>query len=188
MGNFIIQLIGYIGLFFAVIAFQCKSHKKVMICRTLNEMFFAVQYVCLGSYTGAAMNVIGSIRNMSFAQCVEKNKSTRMLQIIFSGIFVIGGMLSMGEKGVAVGIMVICAKIVSTIAYGIKNTTIIRLLTLPTSFCWLFYNISCNSSAGIICESLTIISIIAAIWRLDLPKLRKKKSWSDEEEFGAKPE
>ncbi len=180
MDNFFIQFIGYIGLIFAVVAFQCKSHKKVMICRTLNEVFFAVQYICLGSYTGAAMNIIGSIRNMSFAECVQRGRSTRMLQVIFSGIFIVGGMMSMGEKGVGVGIMVICAKVVSTIAYGIKNTTIIRLLTLPTSICWLIYNISCHSSAGILCESLTIISIVTAIIRIDIRG--RKKDWRTVEE------
>ncbi len=175
MSFVLIQAIGYVGLVFAVLAFQCKSHKRVMICRTLNELFFAVQYVCLGSYTGAAMNVIGSIRNMSFAHCVEQGKSTRMLQFIFAGIFIVGGLITNNGKGVVVGIMVIAAKVVSTIAYGIKNTTIIRLLTLPTSMCWLVYNIAANSTAGILCESLTIVSIIIGIFRIDIPEARERR-------------
>ncbi len=168
----IIQIIGYIGLVFAIVAFQCKTHKGVMIFRTLNEMFFVVQYICLGSYTGAAMNIIGSIRNMSFAVCVEKNRSTKPLQIIFSVIFIIIGLLTT-PAGI-VQFMIIGAKVVSTIAYGMKNTTAIRLLTLPTSICWLIYNLSCGSVAGALCEALTIISIITAIIRIDILGRKKK--------------
>ncbi len=169
--DIIIQLIGYVGLVFAIIAFQCKSHKSVMIFRTLNEMFFMVQYICLGSYTGAAMNIIGSARNISFAACVEKGKSTKALQIAFSAIFVVAGLLTTPVGFVQ--FMVIGAKIVSTVAYGMKNTSLIRILTLPTSICWLVYNISCGSTAGAVCEALTIISIISAILRIDIIEKRK---------------
>ncbi len=165
--DFIIQVIGYIGLSCSVIAFQCKEHKKVMIFRTLNEMFFAVQYFFLESYTGVAMNLIGSARNMIFARRVEKEKSTTMWQILFSIIFIVMGLIT--SKGL-ISIMVIIAKVVTTIAYSMKNTKYIRLLTLPTSICWLIYNIACNSSAGILCEAFTICSIITSIIRIDILK------------------
>ncbi len=160
-----VQLVGYIGLACAVIAFQCKSHKKVMIFRTLNELFFAIQYFCMGSSTGVIMNTVGSVRNMSFARCVEKGKSTRVLQIIFSVLFLVLGLLT--TRGL-ISILVIAAKIVTTVAYSTKNTTYIRLLTLPTSICWLIYNAACGSTAGVLCEAFTIVSIVTAIIRLDL--------------------
>ncbi len=172
----VIQLIGYIGLTFAVIAFQCKSHKKVMLFRTLNELIFAVQYFCMGSYTGVIMNVVGSVRNMSFAKCVEKEKSTRVLQIIFSIVFFVLGILT--SNGL-ISIMVILAKIITTIAYSMKDTRYVRLLTLPTSICWLVYNIACGSTAGIMCEALTICSIVTAMIRLDIPSTQNKFGWKN---------
>ncbi len=166
-----VQLIGYVGLTFAVIAFQCKTHKKVMLFRTLNELIFSVQYLCMGSYTGVVMNVLGSVRNMGFASCVERNKSTKFLQILFSIAFVILGLLT--SNGL-ISLMVIIAKVVTTIAYGMKDTKYIRFLTLPTSICWLIYNIACGSTAGILSESFTICSIATAIIRMDLPIYMKR--------------
>ncbi len=165
--NMLIQAIGYIGLIFAIIAFQCKIHKKVMIYRTLNEMFFAVQYFLLGSYTGVIMNLVGSVRNLTFAKYVETGKSTKALQVLFCIAFVVLGIST--SKGL-VSIMVILAKIITTIAYSMKNTTYVRLLTLPTNICWLVYNIVYSSSAGILCELFTISSIVTAIIRLDIPR------------------
>ncbi len=170
--DFLIQLIGYIGLLCAVIAFQCKKHKNVMIFRTLNEMLFAVQYVFLGSYTGCVMNIIGSVRNMTFAKQVEKGKSTRKFQIIFSFLFFALGMCTYNGF---VSILVIIAKVVTTFAYSLKNTRYIRLLTIPTSTCWLIYNFYTNSTAGILCEAFTLISIISAIIRIDIIETHKIK-------------
>ncbi len=167
-----IQLIGYVGLMFAVIAFQCKSHKKVMLFRTLNELFFGIQYFCMGTYTGVIMNLVGSVRNIIFSKRVERGRSTKFLQILFSVIFFVLGIIT--TKG-WISIMVILAKIVTTVAYSMKNTRYIRLLTLPTSVCWLTYNIVCNSTAGILCETFTILSITTAIVRLDIkPHLEKR--------------
>ena len=167
MYDIIIQSIGGAGLLCAVIAFQCKKHKNVMLFRTLNEIFFAIQYLCLASYTGVAMNLIGSVRNIIFAINVKKEKSTLIWQILFSFMFIVIGLLT--TKGI-VSVMVILAKVVTTIAYSLKNTKYIRLLTLPTSTCWLVYNIVCNSFAGILCEAFTICSIITAIIRIDIIK------------------
>lgn len=167
MYDIIIQSIGGIGLLCAIIAFQCKQHKNVMLFRTLNEIFFAIQYFCLASYTGVAMNLIGSVRNIIFAIRVKKEKSTLIWQILFSVMFIVIGILT--TKGI-VSVMVILAKVVTTIAYSLKNTKYIRLLTLPTSICWLVYNIVCNSFAGILCEAFTICSIITAIIRIDIIK------------------
>ena len=167
MYDIIIQSIGGIGLLCAVIAFQCKKHKNVMLFRTLNEIFFAIQYFCLASYTGVAMNLIGSVRNIIFAINVKKEKSTLIWQILFSFMFIVIGILT--TNGI-VSVMVILAKVVTTIAYSLKNTKYIRLLTLPTSICWLVYNIVCNSFAGILCEAFTICSIITAIIRIDIIK------------------
>lgn len=167
MYDIIIQSIGGIGLLCAVIAFQCKQHKNVMLFRTLNEIFFAIQYFCLASYTGVAMNLIGSVRNIIFAIHVKKEKSTLIWQILFSFMFIVIGILT--TNGI-VSVMVILAKVVTTIAYSLKNTKYIRLLTLPTSISWLVYNIVCNSFAGILCEVFTICSIITAIIRIDIIK------------------
>lgn len=165
--DIIVQIIGFIGLIFSVIAFQCKKHKNVMINKTINEMIFALQYFMLGAYTGVAMNLIGSARNILFAKLIEKGKSTTVAQIIFGVFFVIFGIFTWQGP---ISIMVISAKIVTSIAYGIKNTSVLRWLTLPTSVCWLIYNTVSMSFAGILCESFTIISIVSAIIRIDFLK------------------
>jgi len=167
------QAVGYVGLVFGVIAFQCKKHKNVMLAKTANETFFALQYFLLGAYTGVAMNLIGSLRNMLFAKQVEKGKSTLPMRVVFSLAFVIFGIVTWQSP---MSLAVMLAKVVSTFAYGMKNTRAIRFLTLPTSACWLIYNYLSSSSAGVICEAFTLLSIVTAIIRIELiePWLNKR--------------
>lgn len=161
----IAQIVGYIGLAFSFVAFQCKSHRNLMICRTGNEVLFAVQYFMFASYTGMAMNLVSSVRNLVFARLVKNNKSTLPYQIGFSVIFVIFGILTWDGL---ISLAVVLAKIISTVSYGVKNTRVIRLATIPVSSFWLAYNIHCASQAGVLCEVFSLVSIATAIIRIDI--------------------
>lgn len=83
----ITQLIGGIGVLASVISFQCKKHNKILLFRTLNEAFFALQYFLLGAYTGMVMNIIGCVRNIIFSKQVERGKKTTATASIFCGLF-----------------------------------------------------------------------------------------------------
>lgn len=96
MYNVFVQGIGVLGIIAGIISFQCKKHKNIMIFRTANEMLFAVQYFFLGAYTGVAMNVFGSLRNMVFMDMVKKDKNTMFMRYVFSGIFLLFMALTWG--------------------------------------------------------------------------------------------
>ena len=172
--NVIIQGIGFLGLFCAVVAFQCKSHKKIMVFRTLNEVFFAVQYGVIGAYTGLAMNVLGSARNVVFAEMVKRDKNTVPMRFVFSAVYVVFIVLTWaGVKSVLSGF----AKVLSTFAYGSKNLIFMRFMIIITSGCWLVYNLFVGSYAGVISEAFTIVSLIVGIIRF---KPERKKEDGEE--------
>ena len=89
MDKFIIaQIFGFAGLACSVAAYQCKKHKSVMLLKTSNEMLFAFQYFFLGTYTGMAMNIISSVRNLTFSYLVKKKKEYSPLpDFILYGIY-----------------------------------------------------------------------------------------------------
>ncbi len=166
-----VQSLGIIGIIASVMSFQCEKYKKLIALRTANEFFFALQYMLLGAYTGMAMNIIGCARNLIFAKTVEKNKSTLLGRIVFSVFFLVFTVLTWaGAKSAIVGV----AKVLSTVAYGNKNTSFVRALIFLTSAIWLVYNWLVGSYAGCVCEILTLGSIIIGFLRIDIPKLLKK--------------
>ena len=89
-----IQIIGFIGALLAIISFQSNRHGVIMALKTASETVFAVQLMLLGAYTGVAMNIIGSVRNLIFAALVKKGKSTTPWIIVFSVLTVVFGVLT----------------------------------------------------------------------------------------------
>ena len=169
---FIIQGIGGIGIVASIISFQCKKHKSILLFRTLNEFFFAIQYFLLGAYTGMAMNLVGCVRNTIFSRQVEKEKKTTVAMVIFSILFVGFGVVTwQGLKS----ILIIVAKVLSTMAYGNKNTRVVRGILFITCTSWLIYNACVFSIAGVLCEAFTLGSLIVGTMRFDIIPFVKKR-------------
>lgn len=174
--NFIIQALGVLGIIANVVTFQMTNHKKTMIFKTTNETLFAVQYAMLGAYTGVAMNIVGSIRNIIFVEQVKRNKNTIPMRVVFSILFIVFMILTWaGIKSLLTGF----AKVLSTVAYGSKNLTFMRICILVTSACWFAYNVMVGSYAGFICEALTIGSIIVSFVR---DAVQRKKTQNELEQ------
>ena len=171
--DIIIQLIGVLGIIASIISFQCKKHNLILIFRTLNEFIFAIQYFLLNAYTGMAMNLVGCVRNIIFTKQLAQNKKTTITTIVFGIMFLLFGVFTWhGKKS----ILIIVAKVLSTIAYGNKNTTVVRGIIFLTSTSWLIYNYYVFSIAGVLCEAFTLISLIIGVIRLDIiPLLTKNK-------------
>ena len=63
-----------------------------------------------------------------------------------------------------------CSTLVNSaiVALGINNPRIIRLLNAISNPCWLVYNIFMGSIPGMVGDSLVTLSVLIAIFRLDL--------------------
>lgn len=167
----VIQVIGFLGLLANFLSFQFKTHKNILLFRTINESLFISQYFLLGAFSGAFLNIVGVFRNVIFTKQVAKEKSTTATAIIFSVIFTVFGLLTFdGVKS----IMLIFAKVLSTVAYSNKNATVIRVVSFLTHIAYLFYNISVFSLAGAIADGILLVSLIIGIMRFDIiPKFKK---------------
>ena len=171
--NLLIQLIGGFGVVASIISFQCKKHSSILFFRTLNELLFAIQYFFLGAYTGMSMNLVGCARNIIFSNQVKNNRKTTVASIVFCIVFFVFGLFTwQGKKS----ILIIFAKILSTIAYGNKNTTVVRTIIFLTSSIWLIYNYCVFSIAGIICEAFTLLSLTVGIIRFNIVQSLSKEN------------
>lgn len=162
--NLLIQLIGFLGLAISIIAFQFKQHKHIVLCKMSSELFFSIQYILLGAWTGAVLDFISVIRNLLFYKLVKKNISTTPviigfgLFVIATGFFTFDGFISL---------MPIGSKLLTTISYGMKNEKWLRLITLPSCIMWIIYNAVVGSVAGVLTDSFTLISLLLAIYKFD---------------------
>ncbi len=165
--DIIAQAIGFVGMGVSLLPFQFKEYNKLVVLRMLSEFIFGVQFLLLGAYTGMATNFAAIITNFVYRYRINRGKSTLVFQILFSLLFIGLGIATW--QG-AVSLLVIAAKLLSTVALGINNTKTIRGLNLIIQPLWLLYDIAVFSIGGMIADSLAIIALIAAVIRIDIMK------------------
>ncbi len=200
--DFFIQAIGFIGIALIIISVQFNVHWKIMLFRTLGSITFVIQYIFLGAWVGMVMDLIGCIRNIVFTYNVRKKRENIFWIWFFSIVTIICGVTTIimtWDKcigyvshwssdqnvvlilAVSVSIISIFAKLITTIAYGFKNPHIIRRLNIPSSVCWVVYNVLAFSIAGIVSDLMSLIStIIAEIRYTGKPSLENKSKQNNE--------
>lgn len=163
----IAQMIGFLGTIAIVVGMQQKEYNRIVFCKILNEFIAAIHYLLIGGYTGMMINLASCLTNGVYWYRIAKGKSTLIFQILFGAMFVTLGALSWQGP---ISIFVVMAKLISSVSLGIKNPRIIRFLNLISNPCWFVYNLYMGTAAGIVTDTLVIISVIIAVVRLDILK------------------
>lgn len=195
-----VQALGFLGIAIAIIAVQFNTHKNIVLFKTLAEIPFLIQYIFLNAYVGMVMGVIGIIRNIILRYKIRHNQKTLPVIILASIITVTAGIATItltfdstveemckfsSNFSVAVFLailfsaMSIMAKMLTTVAYGIKEPKIIRALNFPSSLLWFIYNLVFFSLAGVLNEIFVMSSIIIASIRYrNVPPLKQQENIS----------
>ena len=167
MKEIIGQIIGFIAMGIIVISYQQKSHKNILTFQMVSGLLFTVHYILLGAYTGAIMNLLGAFRSLVYANRGKKWASSIIWPTVFSIGFVVSGIMTWDNM---FSVFPLIAMLMSSIVLWIEQPKINRIFSLPTSTCWLIYNIKTLSYPGIITEIFVLTSIIIGIIRLDIKK------------------
>lgn len=178
----IAQIIGIFGMVANFLSFQQKKQKGAIAFQFFAALLFAINFLMLGAYMGALLNVIGVIRAFVFVNR-EKLKADHPVWLIvfilafastYPLVFTVFGKVP-SAKNLIIEILPVIAMILSTVSFRLTRAKDIRRFGLFSSPMWLIYNIFCFSIGAIISEILNLISIIIGIVRFDL-----KKEQSDE--------
>ena len=131
------------------------------------ELMFAAQYFLLGpaAYTGACLDLISGGRNFLFYKLVEKNKSTTPVILLFSAFMIVLGAVTWTGW---LSLLPVCAKVISTVSCGMRNEKLLRFITLPSCVLCIIYNITVGGWEAMVSDTLSLISILIAIWKFDI--------------------
>ncbi len=168
-----VQFIGIVGIIAGLSAFQCNKHSHALALKMTEEGSFGIQYLLLGGYTGAVLNLVGIFRNLIFTYLGKKDKQNELkyARIILSIVFAVLGLLSWEGY---ISVLIIFAKVLSTLAYGTTNMKKMRMMLSVTCVCWICYNTYVGSIAGVISDSCNFVSVMIGIIRYDIMKKEEK--------------
>lgn len=170
----IAQIIGLFAMFFNLFSYQQKTRKGAITCQLCGTILFTINFFMLGATVGAIMNFIGAVRAVIFIN-KEKLKADHIGWFAgFTAIYIASYIFTftvLDKEPTAVNFILeflpIIGMIATTHSYRLTDAKAIRKFGLISSPVWLIYNIANFSVGAIVCEILSLVSIISGIIRLD---------------------
>ena len=171
------QAIGIVAMAFNIYSFQLKTSNKVIVCQLFGGLFFAISFFMLGSVTGGLLNVVAVMRAIVY-RFKDKLHSDHILWFLFFEVlFVVSYILTFTvfkkeftPLNAIIELLPVIGMTASTISFRLQSAKAIRAYGMICSPSWLIYNIIGGAIGAIICEALSICSILIGIWRYDIKR------------------
>lgn len=167
MNKFILaQIFGLLGSLSMLLSNWQKTRNKVLSLLIFDSLFYFLQYILLGAFSGAFTNIIGIIRTILF-KYKDKNKilQSNLTLILIIIIYLIIGLIT--YNGIT-SIFPIVTSILYSVILWQNNIKKIRIGTAIMILSWLIYNLTVGAYIGAVIEAILLISSITAIIKLDI--------------------
>ena len=163
--NILAQLFGIGGMYMLFTLYQQKTRKKLLIRKLCADILWGIHYICLGAVAGAIPNIIGIFRETVFMNSDKKWANSLIWPAVFISVSWIAAIISWKS---ALSLLPMCASTLVTVSLWVKSPKLTRLMTIPVCTAFIIYDIFVGSYAGIVNESISLVSIAAAFFRKDL--------------------
>ena len=175
--DIIAQIIGIFGMAANIWSYQQKSKKGVIALQLCGSILFTVNFLLLGAMTGAMLNCVNFALNIVFLN-KEKTRADHVAwTVLFCSLYVAAYVMTFTVFKVEPSVpklvlefLPLVGAFLTIASYKMSGAAAIRKLSLIRSPLWLVYDSFVPSIGGVICEVISIISIITGIIRFDLKK------------------
>lgn len=153
-----------------IVSYQCKEKHQLLLLQLIGGGLFAVNMFLLGAVMGGILNIIAVFRAVVYM----RREHSAWWNWLFGTLYGISYLLTFvvfGKSPTAFNLLTeflpLLGMMSMTIGFSKSNTRAIRLCGFINSPCWLIYNCINFSIGGIICEVISLVSILFAVLRLD---------------------
>ena len=166
------QAVGIVAMLFFVFSYQQKSAKGIITLQMIGTALFAINFLLLGEFLGACLNLIACIRAILFLQKKKLHTDNIPWLIGFTVSYLAAYVLSFtvfGTEPTLSNLLLQCCPVLGMffMHLGMRNedTQKIRFLCLFSSISWLIFNSAVLAIGGMLGESFNLVSITVAFFR-----------------------
>ena len=167
------DILGGVGVVIAVLLYQQKKRQTMLVYKMLLDIVWALHYCCIGAFSGAAVAVIAALREIVFIKRDPKKKGGIVWLPIFIAVAIVSTVLTWKN---AFSLFTLLASCIAVISFFIGNPKLSRILAFPVSASMLTYDLACGSIAGVVNESVAMISSAVGIWRHDRKEQKNEEN------------
>ena len=173
----IAQSFGILAMGIALLSYQQKTQKKIVLFQSVSSFIFGVHFLLLPAITGSLLNFFGCFRAIIYSKRGQKwadHPAWLVLFILMPFILYAMSFLFFGIEP-TIGnflreLLPTLGMVATTISFRMKKAAQVRLFSLISSPLWLVYNCAPFTLGGVLTESFSLLSILIGILRLDLKK------------------
>lgn len=156
------QGLGVLGIVLGFVSMQMKTRDKLLLVHLALTACFALHYGLIGAWSGMALNIISSIRNITYYLLGRRGEVKKSWGIFFAVVMGAVGILSWQNW---YSVFVVVGLTLNSYAMSFTDPQMIRKSMLVTCPLALIYNILVLSVGGIVLETVNIISAALGIYR-----------------------
>lgn len=181
MPSLIPQIIGLLAVAAFLSSYQMKRRRAIILCNTVSRCLYILQYLLLGAYAGAVLDIMGAVAAMVAAMVAGKSHTAfvrkyRIAVILtLDAAIVVAGLLLYENL---FSLLPIAGVLLHTGAFWLTDEKRIRCVSLTGSPFWFVYNLHSRAYFSAVGDVLTMISIAVAMIRYR----RKTGKGSEEDE------
>ncbi|MBR2387627.1 MAG: YgjV family protein [Clostridia bacterium] len=154
------QILGIIAVILGFICFQMKSPRVILIFQIIVASVFVVHYICIGSMTAMALNIVAAVQCVCYYFRDKKGSRGLFLPVFFSVVMVIASILTWGEW---YSVFIMTGLVVNAVSLAFSSAHKIRVAMLIKAPLCLIYNVLAGSIGGVIYESALLVSSVVGI-------------------------
>ena len=182
MTEIVAQVIGIFAMAANIWSYQQKSKTGVIVLQFAGAVIFTLNFLLLGAITGAMLTIINVFLSIVFL-FKDKVKADHIAwAILFFATYTVAYIMTVAVFGVeptaahlAKEALPLIGTYLTVISYRKNDAAAIRKIGLIRSPAWLIYDVLVFSMGGVICEIISLVSIITGIIRFDIKKKKRKQ-------------
>ncbi len=159
------QIIGLLAVATFLLSYQQKKRKSIIIWNVTSRVLYITQYLLLGAYSGAALDVLGAVSSViaekKHTSFIKKHLKTFI--IVINAIILLVGLVIAIINRSFLDVFPIIGVLLHTGAFWMSSEKVIRRISLLGSPFWLVYNLLSKAYGSAIGDILTMVSIIIAM-------------------------
>lgn len=167
------QVCVLVAIAFFISTTYIKNRKVVIFLNCFVNIFYAIQYVLLKSYTGVLINAIGLIRCIWFYFDTKSTKRDYVSLIVCFALAIGGGIFTYKSW---VDIIALVGSLALTYGLWQPNLMLYRFLAIANHICFIVYNTVHKSYIAVVFEAVVIILTAISIIKFHLESKKINKN------------
>lgn len=174
-------VVGIAAVTVFLLSFQQKTRGRIIAFNATSRILYILQYLLLGAISGAVLDIVGTAATL-LAGVKGHPKFKRYMKFLIPAVFLVYLVVGVLTYKSYVDLFSLTGVIIHSLALFLDDEKKIRILSLAGSPWWLAYNISNLAIGSAIGDTLSMCSIIIAMFRYDIPRRKKSDEKRETEE------